>query len=67
LKPCFQNPNPDYRKKELFLFEEEFYIAFSKKTDDRILDKVRGGLIRITENGELERILKRHEKELSDR
>ncbi len=61
------NYPPDYWKKELFLFEEEFYIAFSKKTDDRILDKVRGGLIRITENGELERILKRHEKELSDR
>ncbi len=58
---------PDYWKKELLLFEEEFYIAFSKKTDDRILEKVRYGLHRIRANGALDRILKHHEKALSER
>ncbi len=61
------NFSPDYWKKELFLFEEEFYIAFSKKTDDRILEKVCKGLHRIKENGILDRILQHHEKELSER
>lgn len=51
---------PDFWQEEVFLFKEDFYLAFNKKTSDEVVDKVRNALEEVRAEGTLETILNKY-------
>ncbi len=53
----------DYWRQEIFLFREDFYIAFNLQTPDRIVSEMEGALSSISSDGTFQRILREHHRE----
>ncbi len=49
-------------EKTLFLFENGYYMAFSKKTSDDIVEKVRNAFSELKKEGEVDKIIEKYNK-----
>jgi polar amino acid transport system substrate-binding protein len=52
----------DYWQRQVFLFKEDFYMGFSQKTPDAVVEKVRTALKQIQSEGILDAILEKYNR-----
>ncbi|OQY59082.1 MAG: hypothetical protein B6245_08585 [Desulfobacteraceae bacterium 4572_88] len=53
---------PDYWKEEVFLFKEDFYMAFGKKTPDALVERMKTAFGQIREEGKFDAIIEAYTK-----
>ncbi|MDM8525920.1 transporter substrate-binding domain-containing protein [Desulfococcaceae bacterium HSG8] len=51
---------PDYWKEEIFLFKEDFYMAFAKKTSDEVVERVRDAFQQVKAEGKLDAFIEKY-------